>query len=81
VGLSLGGFAYMAVSMAYVATVMVLMARPLMRYFTQHVMQLDDDAGVVSLVAPIVIALTLSAVLSVVSLLAAERRLTRFKSD
>jgi hypothetical protein len=35
----------------------------------------------VSLAAPIVIALTLSVLLSMVSLVAAERRLSRFKSD
>ncbi|MEO8383561.1 MAG: hypothetical protein ABI779_28140 [Acidobacteriota bacterium] len=81
VGLSLGGFAYMAISMAYVATVMVLMARPLMRYFARNVLHIDDQAGWISLAGPIVIALTLSAVLSVVSLLAAERRLVRFKSE
>ncbi len=81
VGLSLGGFAYMAVSMAYVATVMVLMARPVMRYFARHVLGIHDQSGWLSLVAPIVIAVTLSAVLSVVSLAAAERRLSRSKSD
>ena len=80
VGLSLGGFAYMAVSMAYVATVMVLMARPVMRYFLRQ-LHLEDDAGWMSLFGPIVIALTLSVLLSMVSLAAAERRLTRFKSD
>jgi ABC-2 type transport system permease protein len=81
VGLSLGGFAYMAVSMAYVTTVMVLMARPLMRYFAWKVLHVDDAGGWLSLIAPIVIALTLSAILSVISLVAAERRLIRFKSD
>lgn len=32
VGLSLGGFAYMAVSLLYVGAIMLLMARPIMRY-------------------------------------------------
>jgi ABC-2 type transport system permease protein len=81
VGLSLGGFAYMAVSMAYVATIMVLMARPLVRYFAQQVLRIDDRAGWVSVGTPVVIALTLSASLSVISLVAAERRLSRSKSD
>ena len=78
VGLSLGGFAYMAVSMAYVASVMVLMARPIMRYFLQRYAGIDTP---IAAVLPIVIALTLSVSLSVISLAAAERRLTRFKSD
>jgi len=78
VGLSLGGFGYMAVSLAYVAAVMVLMARPMMRYFLRVV---GVEHGAFSATIPIVIALTLSVSLSVISLLAAERRLTRFKSD
>ncbi|HVE70217.1 MAG TPA: hypothetical protein VNI54_02525 [Thermoanaerobaculia bacterium] len=79
VGLSLGGFAYMAISMAYVATMMVLAARPLMRWVLRRVMDVRSEA--ISATIPIVIALTLSALLSVISILAAERRLTRFKSD
>ncbi|HKR64069.1 MAG TPA: hypothetical protein VJZ00_10080, partial [Thermoanaerobaculia bacterium] len=38
VGLSLGGFAYMALSMLYVGTMMVLMARPVMRYFALYIL-------------------------------------------
>ena len=79
VGLSLGGFAYMALSMAYVGTVMILAARPVMRYFMRTVMEVESAA--ISATIPIVIALTLSALVSVISILAAERRLTRFKSD
>jgi len=78
VGLSLGGFAYMAVSMAYVVAVMMLFARPVMRFFLQTA-GIDDAA--VSATLPVVIALTLSAAVSVISLAAAERRLTRFKTD
>lgn len=78
VGLSLGGFGYMAVSLAYVGAVMVLMARPVMSYFLRVV---GVEQAAISATIPIVIALTLSALLSVISLLAAERRLTRFKSD
>src|SRR6185436_18029316 len=37
VGLSLGGFAYMAISMAYVSAMMVLMARPVIGYFMWRV--------------------------------------------
>jgi ABC-2 type transport system permease protein len=78
VGLSLGGFGYMAVSLAYVTAVMVLMARPVMGYFLRVV---GVEHGAISAAIPIVIALTLSLLLSVISLAAAERRLTRLKSD
>ena len=77
VGLSLGGFAYMAVSMGYVGTMMVLMARPVMRYFMVRVIGTGDGAGWFTASLPIVIALTLSAALSVIPMRAAERRLTR----
>jgi hypothetical protein len=73
VGLSLGGFAYMAVSLGYVGIMMLLMARPLMGYFLRIVGVMDENVATIS---PIVIALTLSVLLSVVSLLTAERRLT-----
>jgi ABC-2 type transport system permease protein len=79
VGLSLGGFAYMAISMAYVGAVMLLAARPLMRWFLGKVMNVQSDA--INAALPIVTALTLSALLSVISILAAERRLSNFKSD
>ncbi|HEX6088081.1 MAG TPA: hypothetical protein VF266_26360, partial [Thermoanaerobaculia bacterium] len=79
VGLSLGGFAYMAISMAYVAAVMLLAARPLMRWFMRAVLAVESEA--VGAAVPFVIALTLSALVSVISIVAAERRLTRFKSD
>jgi len=76
VGLSLGGFAYMAVSMAYVGAVMLLMARPAVRYLYRYVLGFRDVAGA-SAILPVVIALTLSAAVAVVPLFAAERRLTR----
>ncbi len=79
VGLSLGGFAYMAISMAYVAAMMLLAARPLMSWFLRRVMGVQSEAAGATI--PIVIALTLSLLLSVISILAAERRLTRSKSD
>ncbi len=77
VGLSLGGFAYMALAMGYVGTMMVLMARPVMRYFLSHVLSIDEARGWMGVSAPIVIALTLSAALAVIPMRAAERRLTR----
>jgi ABC-2 type transport system permease protein len=77
VGLSLGGFAYMALSMGYVATMMLLMARPVMRYFLTHVTAMFERGSWMTTATPIVIALTLSAALAVIPMRAAERRLTR----
>lgn len=76
VGLSLGGFAYMAVSMSYVGVMMVLMARPVMKYFVERFLG-AYDAGGIAATAAVVTALTLSAAVAVLPLLAAERRLTR----
>ncbi len=73
VGLSLGGFGYMAVSMGYVAAIMLLMARPVMGYFMWRVF---GERGGVSIVFPIAMALVLSALVAALPLLAAERRLT-----
>lgn len=72
VGLSLGGFAYMAVSLLYVGTIMVLMARPIMRYFFWRVLGIESDIAVV---LPVVTGVTVSIALSVFPLLAAEKRL------
>lgn len=77
VGLSLGGFAYMALAMGYVGGMMVLMARPVMRYFLTNVMPAEEARGWIGATTPIVIALTLSIVLAVIPMRAAERRLTR----
>ena len=74
VGLSLGGFAYMAVSLAYVGTMMLLMARPMMQYMMWRVF---GERGGVSIVLPVVIALTVSIAVAVLPLTVAERRLTR----
>ncbi len=76
VGLSLGGFAYMALSMAYVGTMMVLMARPVMAYFLGHVLNIRGGMEWFGLVLPIVIALTLSAAMSVIPMRLAEHRLS-----
>jgi ABC-2 type transport system permease protein len=77
VGLSLGGFAYMAASMTYVAAMMILMARPVTRYFFRYVVRVDRNMRWIEVALPIVIALTLSAIVAVLPLLLAERRLTR----
>ena len=76
VGLSLGGFAYMALSMMYVGVIMVLMARPLMRYFTGHVLGMRGGSAWVGAIFPIVIALTLSVAMSVIPMRIAEQRLS-----
>jgi ABC-2 type transport system permease protein len=77
VGLSLGGFAYMGVAMAYVATMMILLGRPLMRFLLHDVLGMAGARGWAGVVLPIVIALTLSAALTVIPMRAAEYRLTR----
>jgi ABC-2 type transport system permease protein len=81
VGLSLGGFAYMAVSMAYVATMMLLMARPVMRFVLARTMRIAEERQSIGYAIPVVIALTLSALLSVLPMRAAERRLNRISES
>jgi ABC-2 type transport system permease protein len=76
VGLSLGGFAYMAVSLLYVGAIMLLMARPIMRYFLWRAFGVESGVAVV---LPVVIAVTASAALAVFPLIAAARRLARLE--
>ena len=73
VGLSLGGFGYMAVALAYVGGMMLLMARPVVQYLFWRVFGVAPDTAVTAL--PIVTAVTLSAALCVFPLLLAEKRL------
>jgi ABC-2 type transport system permease protein len=75
VGLSLGGFAYMAISLGYIATIMLLMARPVMRYVLWKFLGITDAQSIAAVVVPIVTAVTLSAALMVIPLVAAEKRL------
>ena len=75
VGLSLGGFAYMAAALAYVGGVMMLMTKPVTRYFFSRFFGLESEAPAVDLI-PLVIAVTLSIALCVFPLMAAEKRLT-----
>lgn len=77
VGLSLGGFAYMALSLSYVGTILLLLARPIIRYFFWRAFGLSDQHAWVATAVPVVIAVTVSVALMVFPLLAAERRLTR----
>ncbi len=77
VGLSLGGFAYMAVSLLYVGGIMLLMAQPIMRYLFWRVLGIDSDLAVV---VPVVTGVTASIALSVFPLRVAERRLAGRRS-
>jgi hypothetical protein len=74
VGLSLGGFAYMAAALAYVGGIMMLMAKPMTRYFFWRLFGIESEGMVVDLV-PVVTAVTLSVALCVFPLMAAEKRL------
>jgi ABC-2 type transport system permease protein len=75
VGLSLGGFAYMAAALAYVGGIMTLMAKPVMRYFFWRLFGIESEGMAVDLI-PVVTAVTLSIALCVFPLMAAEKRLT-----
>jgi ABC-2 type transport system permease protein len=74
VGLSLGGFGYMAAALAYVGAMMLLMARPVVQYTFWRVFGVAPTSAVT--IIPIVIAVTTSAALCVFPLLLAEKRLT-----
>ena len=81
VGLSLGGFAYMAVSMAYVGVTMVIMARPIMSYFMWRIFGVGYDRPWLSAAIPIAVAFVMSLLLSTVPLLVAEKRLARLSQS
>ncbi len=74
VGLSLGGFGYMAAALAYVGGMMLLMARPIVQYMFWRVFGVAPDSAVTAV--PVVIAVTTSIALCVFPLLVAEKRLT-----
>jgi len=73
VGLSLGGFGYMAASLAYVAALMLLMARPAMHYVLHFGLGVQSSR-VTALIA-VVTAVTISIALTAFPLLVAEKRL------
>ena len=75
VGLSLGGFGYMGVALAYVGAMMLLMARPVMRFVFARMFAIGG--GGVSIALPLVIGVTASILLCVFPLLIAEKRLAR----
>ncbi|HYS55666.1 MAG TPA: hypothetical protein VER58_18045 [Thermoanaerobaculia bacterium] len=80
VGLSLGGFGYMAAALAYVGAIMTLMARPLVQYFFWRMFSLDYGSTLV-FVIPIAVAIAISLVLMVVPLIAAEKRLATLRES
>jgi ABC-2 type transport system permease protein len=77
VGLSLGGFAYMAVSLGYVGAIMFLMARPVVHYFLWRFLGITDDHTALQIALPVVTAVTLSIALMVFPLVIAEKRLSQ----
>ena len=81
VGLSLGGFAYMAISLSYVGSMMLLAARPIMQYFFWRMFGVGYERPLISAAVPIITALAASALLSVLPLLAAEKRLARLEQS
>jgi len=78
VGLSLGGFGYMAAALAYVGAIMVLMARPLVQYFFWRLFALDYGSALV-FVVPIAVAVAVSVFLTIAPLIAAEKRLAALR--
>ncbi|HEV2719832.1 MAG TPA: hypothetical protein VG323_07410 [Thermoanaerobaculia bacterium] len=73
VGLSLGGFGYMAASLAYVGALMLLMARPVADYLLHFGLgvQSSRTTGLIAVVTAVTVSLALTAF----PLLAAEKRL------
>jgi len=76
VGLSLGGFAYMAVSLMYVGLMMVLVARPLHRFLFASIFGVDGS-GFLQRYGAVLIALFISLLLATVPLEIARRRVPR----
>ena len=75
VGLSLGGFAYMAISLMYVGAMMLLAARPIMQYFFWRMFNIGYERPWLTAAVPIAAAIGASLFLSVFPMLAAEKRL------
>lgn len=75
VSLSLGGLAYMALSMMYVGVVMFLMARPVQRFLMRIFFGFQEDQPLLLRTAPVAIAAALSLALTVLPLEVAGKRL------
>jgi ABC-2 type transport system permease protein len=80
VGLSLGGFGYMGVALAYVGGMMLLMARPVMQYMMWRGLGVEPESRMAILI-PVVTGLTVSLALTVSPLLIAEKRLVRLSES
>ncbi|MGZ5493107.1 MAG: putative ABC transporter permease subunit [Thermoanaerobaculia bacterium] len=79
VGLSLGGFAYMAVSLGYVGVMMLLAARPIMQYVFWGLFRVGYERPWLATTIPIAVAVTTSLLLAVLPMVAAEKRLARLE--
>jgi hypothetical protein len=77
VALSLGGLAYLAVSMMYVGVIMFLMARPLQRFLMRVIFGFDDTEPLLIRTAPVLLAAVVSLLLMILPLEFAARRLGR----
>lgn len=77
VGLSLGGFAYMAISMMYVGAMMILSARPMHRFMLRIIFGVQDERAAYLQALPLVIAIVLSLLLTLVPMELARRRISR----
>lgn len=73
VGLSLGGFGYMGASLAYIAAVMLLMARPVIGYFFWKLFSIQSRAVITWV--PVTAAIALSIALAIIPIVVAEKRL------
>ena len=77
VSLSLGGLAYMAISLMYVGLVMFLMARPVQRFLMRIFFGFSDQQPFLLRSAPVLIAVTLSMGLTLIPMEIAGKRLAR----
>ena len=75
VSLSLGGLAYMAISMMYVGAMMFLMARPVQRFIARFVFGYYEEEPLLLRSAPVLVATILSLLLIVAPLEIASRKL------
>jgi ABC-2 type transport system permease protein len=74
--MSLGGFAYMALSLLYVGFMMFLMARPMHGFILRIWFGVSDPRPIVVTLAPLLIAIGVSAALSVIPI-----ELARFRAE
>jgi ABC-2 type transport system permease protein len=75
--MSLGGFAYMAVSLLYVGLMMFLMAKPMHGFMLRIWFGIEDTQSFLASVAPLGVAIAVSLALSVGPIEAANWRLVR----